>query len=48
MLQPFPYDVLWNHSEKFTRNVDLREGLVFELPPTIRLAGLFFLGYTWA
>ena len=28
MLQPFPYDMLWNYSEKFARDTDLREDLV--------------------
>lgn len=28
MLQPFPYDVLFHYSEKFTRDVDLRQDLV--------------------
>lgn len=28
MLQPFPYDTLYHYSEKFTRDVDLRQDLV--------------------
>ena len=27
-MSPFPYDVLWHYSEKFTRDPDLRQDLV--------------------
>lgn len=27
-MSPFPYDALWHYSERFTRDVDLRQDLV--------------------